>query len=62
MQSRGIIANLIEFVGKLPETHLPTLAIGLLAIAIMVVSIRQRLQLAELHEDAQPAITRPCNA
>jgi high affinity sulfate transporter 1 len=41
MQSHGIIASLIEFVGKLPQTHLPTLAVGLLAIAVMLV--RKRL-------------------
>ena len=40
MQSHGIIANLIEFVRKVPETHLPTLAVGLLAIAVMLVSKR----------------------
>jgi high affinity sulfate transporter 1 len=40
MQSHGIIASLIEFVKKLPQTHLPTLAVGLLAIAVMLVSKR----------------------
>lgn len=40
MQSHGIIASLIEFVRKVPETHLPTLAVGLLAIAVMLVSKR----------------------
>ena len=40
MQSHGIIASLIEFVEKLPQTHLPTLAVGLLAIAVMLVSKR----------------------
>ena len=32
MQSHGIIASLIEFVKKLPQTHLPTLAVGLLLL------------------------------
>ena len=40
MQSHGIIPSLIEFVRKLPQTHLPTLAVGLLAIAVMLVSKR----------------------
>jgi high affinity sulfate transporter 1 len=40
MQSHGIIASLIEFVKKLPQTHLPTLAVGLLALAVMVASKR----------------------
>ena len=40
MKSHGIIASFIEFVGKVPETHLPTLAVGLLAIAVMLVSKR----------------------
>ena len=40
MSSHGIIANLIEFVRKVPETHLPTLAVGLLAIAVMLASKR----------------------
>lgn len=38
MESHGIIPSFIEFVGKVPETHLPTLAVGLLAIAVMLVS------------------------
>ena len=40
MKSHGIIPNLIEFVGKVPETHLPTLAVGLATIAVMLVSKR----------------------
>lgn len=40
MQSHGIIASLIEFVRKLPETHLPTLAVGLLALLVMLASKR----------------------
>jgi high affinity sulfate transporter 1 len=38
--SHGIIPTLIEFAGKLPETHLPTLAVGLLTIAVMLLSKR----------------------
>jgi high affinity sulfate transporter 1 len=40
MESHGIIAGLIEFIGKLPKTHFPTLAVGLLAIAVMIASKR----------------------
>lgn len=40
MESHGIIAALIEFVGKVPDTHLPTLSVGLLTIAVMLVSKR----------------------
>jgi high affinity sulfate transporter 1 len=40
MHSQGIIPSLIEFIGKVPETHLPTLAVGLLTIAVMLVSKR----------------------
>jgi high affinity sulfate transporter 1 len=40
MLSHGIIASLIEFVRKLPQTHLPTLVVGLLAIAVMIASKR----------------------
>jgi high affinity sulfate transporter 1 len=40
MKSHGIIASFIEFVGKAPQTHLPTLAVGLLAIGVMLVSKR----------------------
>ncbi len=40
MKSHGILASLIEFAGKLPQTQLPTLAVGLLAIVIMLVSKR----------------------
>lgn len=40
MESHGIIPSFIEFVGKVPETHLPTLIVGLLAIAVMLVSHR----------------------
>jgi MFS superfamily sulfate permease-like transporter len=40
MQSHGIIPSLIEFVKKLPQTQLPTLAVGLLALAVMLASKR----------------------
>ena len=36
MQSRGIIPLLIEFAGKLPQTHLPTLAVGLTTLAVII--------------------------
>jgi len=39
-ESHGILASLIEFVKKLPQTHWPTLAVGVLAIAVMLVSKR----------------------
>src|SRR5215475_6132192 len=40
MQSRGIIPHLIEFAGKLPQTHLPTLAVGLTTLAVIMGSKR----------------------
>ena len=40
MTSHGIIPTFIEFVRKAHETHLPTLAVGLLTIAVMLVSKR----------------------
>lgn len=40
MQSPGIITRLIEFAGKLPETHLPTLAVGLTTLAVIMGSTR----------------------
>jgi high affinity sulfate transporter 1 len=36
MQSRGIIPRLIEFAGKLPQTHLPTLAAGLTTLVVIM--------------------------
>jgi high affinity sulfate transporter 1 len=36
MESHGIIRSFVEFIGKLPQTHWPTLAVGLLAIAVML--------------------------
>ncbi len=38
--SHGIIPTFIEFIRKVHETHLPTLAVGLLTIAVMLVSKR----------------------
>jgi high affinity sulfate transporter 1 len=40
LQSRGIILGLIEFAGKLPQTHLLTLAVGLTTLAVIMVSKR----------------------
>jgi len=36
MQSRGIIQMLIELAGKLHQTHLPTLAVGLTTLAVIM--------------------------
>jgi len=36
MKSGGIAPRIIEFVSKLPQTHLPTLAIGAVTLAVMV--------------------------
>ena len=40
VHSPGIIPRLIEFAGKLPQTHLPTLAVGLTTLAVIMVSKR----------------------
>src|SRR5262245_11937084 len=40
MHSRGIVPQLIEFAGKLPQTHLPPLAVGLATRAVLVGSRR----------------------
>ncbi|HSL04137.1 MAG TPA: sulfate permease [Nitrospiraceae bacterium] len=40
MQSRGITLSLIELAGKLPQTHLLTLAVGLTTLAVILVSKR----------------------
>jgi high affinity sulfate transporter 1 len=40
MKSHGIIPSFLEFVGKVPDTHLPTLAVGALTIAVMLMSKR----------------------
>jgi len=36
IKSGGIIPRLVEFASKLPQTHLPTLAIGVVTLAVMV--------------------------
>jgi high affinity sulfate transporter 1 len=36
MTAHGIVPSFIEFVHKAPQTHLPTLAVGLTAIVIMI--------------------------
>ena len=40
IQSHGITPRLIELIGKLPQTHLPTLALGLITFAVMMGSRR----------------------
>ncbi len=40
MESHGIIASFIELVRKLPQTHRPTLVVGLLTIGVLMVSKR----------------------
>jgi high affinity sulfate transporter 1 len=40
MESHGIVPSLIELAGKLPQTHLPTLAVGLLTLAVLLASRR----------------------
>ncbi len=40
MESHGIIPSLLEFLRKLPQTHIPTLVVGLLAIGVMLVGKR----------------------
>ena len=40
MTAHRIIPAMIEFSGKLPQTHLPTLAVGLATIAVIMVSTR----------------------
>ncbi len=36
MEAGGIVPRALEFVGKLPQTHLPTLAVGLATIALLL--------------------------
>ncbi len=36
IESSGIIPRLVEFAGKLPQTHLPTLAVGAVTLAVML--------------------------
>lgn len=40
MQSHGIILGLIEFAGKLPQTHLLTLFVGFTTVAVIMISKR----------------------
>lgn len=40
VQSDGIVPRLIEIIGKLPQTHLPTLAVGAGSFAILFLSLR----------------------
>jgi high affinity sulfate transporter 1 len=36
MHSRGIVPRLIELIGKLPQTHLPTLSVGLITLTVIL--------------------------
>jgi high affinity sulfate transporter 1 len=36
MEASGIVPRAVEFVGKLPQTHVPTLAVGLATIALLL--------------------------
>src|SRR6478752_2178964 len=40
MQSHGIFPSLLEFLQKLPQTHLPTLAVGVLTIGVILAGKR----------------------
>jgi high affinity sulfate transporter 1 len=40
MESHGIVPSLIELVGKLPQTHVPTLVVGLLALGALLATRR----------------------
>lgn len=40
IKSHGIIPNLIEFLGKLPQTHGPTLFVGVLSLAVILTAKR----------------------
>src|SRR5258708_32727132 len=40
MKSHGIMPSLLEFIQKLPQTHLPTLAVGALTIGVMLAGKR----------------------
>jgi high affinity sulfate transporter 1 len=40
MKSHGIVPSLLEFMQKLPQTHLPTLAVGALTIGVMLAGKR----------------------
>jgi high affinity sulfate transporter 1 len=37
LEASGIVPRAVEFVGRLPQTHLPTLAVGLATIALLLV-------------------------
>ena len=40
MKSHGMVSSLLEFMQKLPQTHLPTLAVGVLTIGVMLAGKR----------------------
>jgi MFS superfamily sulfate permease-like transporter len=40
MKSHGIVPSLLEFMQKVPQTHLPTLAVGVLTIGVMLAGKR----------------------
>jgi high affinity sulfate transporter 1 len=40
IESHGIVPTLVEWAQKLPQTHLPTLAVGLLTLGVLVASRR----------------------
>ncbi len=40
IESGGVIPRLVEFASKLSQTHLPTLAVGVVALAVMLVARR----------------------
>jgi MFS superfamily sulfate permease-like transporter len=40
MKSHGIVPSLLEFIQKLPQTHWPTLGVGVLTIGVMLASKR----------------------
>jgi MFS superfamily sulfate permease-like transporter len=40
MKSHGIVPSLLEFMHKVPQTHWPTLAVGVLTIGVMLASKR----------------------
>ena len=44
MKSHGIVPSLLEFMQKLPQTHLPTLAVGVMTIGVMLAGKRWLLR------------------
>ena len=46
MQSHGIFPSLLEFLQKLPQTHLPTLAVGVLTIGVILAGKRWLAEVA----------------